>query len=291
MEKLIIGCGYLGRRVAEAWLQQGHRVSALTRSAEHADEFRSQGLEPVIGDVTDRNSLSSLPEADAVLYAVGFDRNAGKTMRSVYVDGLKNVLDSLAGATHRFLYISSTSVYGQSDGEWVNEESPCEPVRDNGVICREAERLLQDRLPQANILRLAGIYGPGRLLRRVQAVQSGEPVRGHPDAWLNLIHVDDAVRAVLACEQRGDPGRTYLVADDSPLTRREYYGTLSRLLEAPDPVFAESEQQGSSPSRHTRRGLNKRCCNRRLHEELDVSLQYPSAAEGLAQALAGGADQ
>lgn len=289
MRKLIIGCGYLGRRVAAAWREQGDTVAALTRSPEHAAELRATGIEPLLGDVTRPESLDSLPEAETVLYAVGFDRAAGKSMREVYVGGLGNVLERLAGKVRRFLYVSSTSVYGQNAGEWVDEDSPCEPARENGVVCREAETLVQDSFRpleagggRANVLRLAGIYGPGRMLRRVESVQSGEPLAGNPEAFLNLIHVDDAVQAVLACEERGQPTRTYLVADGEPLTRREYYTLLAGLLGAPAPAFAESgENVRMGP------GLNKRCRNRRLREELQVELEYPTAAEGLPQALSG----
>ena len=110
MRKLIIGCGYLGRRVAAEWLLQRHRVSALTRSEEHADRFRSQGIEPIIGDITDVDSLSQLPKAETVLYSVGFDRQSGKSQREIYVDGLENVLKQIASRFGRLIFISSTSV-------------------------------------------------------------------------------------------------------------------------------------------------------------------------------------
>lgn len=281
MSRLVIGCGYLGRRVADAWVAAGERVFALTRSEQHAAEFRAAGIEPVLGDVTQPETLSALPQAATVLYAVGFDRNAGPSMRDVYVGGLRNVLDRVATSARRFLYVSSTSVYGQSQGEWVDEESPCEPTRPNGVICRQAEQLVQQAFPPgdnergANVLRLAGLYGPGRLLRRIAAVRSGERLTGNPDAILNLIHVDDAVRVILACEAAGKPGRTYLVSDDCPLTRRDYYATLAELLDAPEPMF---EPAGDA-------GLNKRCRNDRIKRELGVALRYPTARNGLHHAL------
>jgi len=308
--KLIIGCGYLGRRVASRWIDAGDTVFALTRGEHRATELREMGIEPILGDVTQPESLAELPAADAVLYAVGFDRAAGHSMRGVYVDGLRNVLDRLAATTRRFVYISSTSVYGQTDGEWIDEDSPCEPVRENGEICLEAEQCVWRAFPsleqlkteldqmkgqislheleamlfgrffdalqrRAYILRLAGLYGPGRLLRRVEAVRSGEPIDGNPDALLNLIHVDDAAAAVDACLERGQPGRTYLICDDRPVTRREYFETLARHLSAPPPVFnADAETTRTA-------GLNKRCRNRRMKDELHVALRFPTFEEGL----------
>ena len=288
MQQLIIGCGYLGDRVARAWRDRGDDVAALTRSQQHADRFRLLGIHPVIGDVTDPNSLSGLPEAQTVLYAVGFDRDSGHSQREVYVDGLRNVLDAIASRIDRFLYISSTSVYGQTDGEWVDETSESAPSRPNGRICLEAEHSVWQYFPpnsptpvgNAIVLRLSGLYGPGRLLSRIESLKAGEPLGGNPDAWLNLIHVDDAVTAVLACDERGVGGTTYLVSDDQPLKRREYYESLAKQVGAPLPTFDETGQSETEA-----RNLNKRCRNRKLREELGVELTYPTIASGLRQAL------
>ena len=270
--------------MAAEWLSQGQRVSALTRSEEHADQFRSQGIEPIIGDVTNVDSLSQLPEAETVLYAVGFDRESGQSQREIYVVGLENVLKQIASRFGRLIAISSTSVYGQSEAEWVDETSPTKPARDNGKICLEAERLVwkysaQQEPPSSattNVLRLAGIYGPGRLLRRLDEAKSGEPIAGNPAAWLNLIHVDDAVRAILACEKQGQPGETYLVCDDKPITRREYYQALAERVSAEAPIFTENDESHN---------LNKRCSNRKLQNELNVELRFPTLHEGLANAI------
>jgi nucleoside-diphosphate-sugar epimerase len=296
--KLIIGCGYLGRRVARRWIGANATVFALTRSAERARAFRESGIEAVIGDVTDPASLTTLPEMDTILYAVGLDRESGKSQRDVYVGGLDNVLDRVTGKVRRFLYVSSTSVYGQSAGEWVDESSECRPESENGKVCLEAEQLLQSRIPDANILRLAGIYGPGRLAARIAALRAGLVLEGSPDAWLNLIHVDDAVAAILACEGRGAPGKTYLVCDDRPIRRLEYYQLLASLIGAPPPrsgVLPPSGRGGQggsgemvSPAPKSEpqpANLNKRCSNRRLHDELRVTLHYPTVRIGLPMAL------
>lgn len=276
MPKLVIGCGYLGERVAREWRQQGDEVWALTRSADRAENFASLGFRPIIGDVLDPESLRNLPAAKTVLYAVGFDRTSAASKRSVYVDGLSNVLRGIEAKCERFVYVSSTSVYGQDAGELVDESSPTTPTEVNGCICRDAEAAVRQLKAEAIILRLAGIYGPGRLLARVEQLRRGDRLTGNPEAWLNLIHVEDAVRAVLAAETRGVLGETYLVCDDQPLPRREYYSALAEAVGAPAPQF--EDLAADAPER---KRFNKRCVNRRLREELCVDLQFPTITSGL----------
>jgi len=280
-DKLVIGCGYLGRRVAARWRAAGLRVFAATRSRSHADEFQRSGLEPVPCDVLDPSSLCALPEAPDVAYCVGLDRTAGVDMRTVYVDGLANVLTALAGRRNatadggRFVYVSSTGVYAQSDGREVDESAATEPVAESGRVVLEAERLLHQRRPDAMILRFAGIYGPGRLIRE-KTVRAGEPLSGDPDQWLNLIHVEDGAAAVLAALERGRPGGVYNVCDDRPVRRRDFYTRMAEVLGAPPPRFAPPAG-GSDADR-----VNRRTVNRRMREELAVVLRYPSYEEGLA---------
>ncbi len=266
---LIIGCGYLGRRLASRCRAEGRRVFATTRRAERAKEFCADGLEPVVCDVTDLTSLGRLPAAETVVYCVGLDRSAGLSMRAVYVDGLRNVLSRLR-APRRLLYVSSTSVYGQSGGEEVDETSATEPAEESGRIVLEAESVLRSVCPEAVVLRFAGIYGPGRLLRE-RAIRAGEPMTGDPDVWLNLIHVDDGVEALLAAEQRALPGSVFNVCDDRPVRRRAFYTLLAEQLNAPPPRFLHSPT--SLPE-----AANRRVVNRRLRQELGVSLRYPDCA-------------
>ena len=270
-QHLILGCGYLGRVVARRWLAAGHTVAALTRS--RADELRSLGVEPVVGDVTDPGLR--LPAADTVLYAVGLDRSAGKSMREVYVDGLANALNALP-PVRRIVYVSSTSVYGQTDGGWVDEAAPTEPAEESGRIVLEAEQLLRKRRPDAIVLRFAGIYGPGRKMRWA-AIQKGEPIATDPDGWLNLIHVEDGATAVLAAAERGEPGSTYNVADDRPVTRREFYTEMAALLGAPAPQFTPAAERN-----------NRRISNRRMRDGLGVAPRFPDFRAGLRDAIGDG---
>jgi nucleoside-diphosphate-sugar epimerase len=275
MRGLIIGCGYLGRRVAAQWRLAGHAVTALTRSPDNAQTLQSLGIEPILGDVLDPASLRPLPSADCILYAVGHDKRAVPSKREVYIDGLQNVLRELAPRATRCLYVSSTSVYGQNAGEWVDETSPCHPITLDGQICLEAEEIARSK--GAIILRFSGLYGPGRLLRRIEAVRSGQPVTGNPDGYLNLVHVDDGARVIAALAEHNNPAATYLVTDDKPILRRAYYGRLAELVGAPQPTFETNSTDAIA--------LNKRCSNARLHAELGDFLRFPTFDLGLADAI------
>ena len=284
MSKLIFGCGYLGRRVAQRWQAAGHEVHVVTRSMQHAREFSQAGLRSIVGDVTRPATLVNLPTADTVLFAVGYDRTAGVSIDEVYVNGFAAALDALPLSTGRVIYISSTGVYGSGDGEWVDEDSPCEPQRAGGRACLAAEqRLWAHTLGQRGIvLRLAGIYGPGRIPRRDDLL-AGRPIAAPSAGYLNLIHVDDAAGVVLAAEERAQPPRTYLVSDGQPAVRGEYYQELARLLHAPKPQFAAP--QPDSPAAQCA-ASDKRISNKRLMQELGVRLEYPSYREGLSAIVA-----
>ncbi|MEZ6053877.1 MAG: SDR family oxidoreductase [Planctomycetaceae bacterium] len=279
--RLIIGCGYLGRRVATRWVENGDTVYALTRSSTHAEELATLGVRPILGDVLDPSTLTVMPHASTVLYAVGHDRTGDASKRAVYVEGLRNVLAALPTSVERFVYISSTSVYGQSQGEVVDESSPCHPTTEGGQICLDAELLVRETLANrlsTHILRLSGIYGPGRLIARIDGLQAGRPLQVEPNGWLNLIHVEDATTAVIACtnhEATGSP--LTLVSDDRPIQRRTFYETLAQLVSAPVPKFECSAEVTSQ--------IGKRCNNRRLRDDLGITLAFPTIDAGLPHAV------
>ena len=284
MPKLIAGCGYLGGRVARRWQAAGEIVFALTRTEQQAGQLRKAGLDPIVADVTDRASLAGLPEADTVLYAVGYDPRGTASRREVYAGGLEAVLDALPAEPGRIILISSTGVYGPAGGQWVDEDTPCRPMRDGGRAMLEAEEVLQgDRFAgRGIILRLAGLYGPGRLPRVVE-LRTGLPLAVPARGDLNLIHVDDAAAVVTAAAARSAVPRTYLVSDGHPVARRTFYEQIAELLGVPQPQFVEPPPDAPN-ARHA--AADKRVKNARMLEELNVTLAYPTYREGLTAILA-----
>ncbi len=279
--RLIAGCGYLGARVAALWIAAGHRVAAITRSAGRARQLQELGITPLIADVTDPQSLVKIVELgplEGVFYAVGLDRQSGQTMEQVYIGGLQNFLNAQKKFSHfpKFLFVSSSSVYAQVDGEWVDESSIQSAASGAGKTMRDAEATLKKIMPAAVILRFAGIYGPGRLLRQ-KAIEQAEPIPVDPDKWLNLVHVDDGAKLVDLAWDRAQPGGEYNIADSSPVLRGDYYRTLARLLHAPEPHFIAGEmgKRGGPDSAH------RRICAKKARTEFGWFCEYPNHELGL----------
>jgi nucleoside-diphosphate-sugar epimerase len=291
--RLIFGCGYLGLRAGSLWRDSGDEVIAATRSEERARELRTKhGFRTLVVDVLNPTSLADLPRADALLFAVGYDRKSGESIQDVYAGGLVNVLTALPTSVTRAIYISTTGVYGTAGGGWVDEETPPDPQRDGGKASLAAEEILRAHPlgKRSAILRLAGIYGPGRV-PYLDKLKTGEPIAAPSAGWLNLIHVDDAARIVvgvdrwLAEREAHDGPHVFCVSDGSPAVRGEYYAEAARQIGAPPPQF--TAPQADSPAA-ARAGADRRVSNAKLRArmtEAGIALQYPSYREGLAQII------
>lgn len=282
--RLIFGCGYLGRRVAERWVAAGDRVVAVTRSKKNAEAFSTAGIESLVANVTLPETLTQLPESDTLLFAVGYDRSADASIHEVYAEGFARVLEAVPAATQRVVYISTTGVYGDADGDWVDEQTPPAPSRDGGKASLAAEQVLAaspwgDR---SSALRLAGIYGPDRL-PYLAKLKAGEPLAASPGGWLNLVHVDDAATATLAAADAASAHAVVCVSDGSPPLRADYYAEVARWLGAPTPTFVDPP---SGSPRAARATASKRVRNTVLTGNLCVQLAYPTYREGLAAILA-----
>jgi nucleoside-diphosphate-sugar epimerase len=265
---LIAGCGDVGNALATRLLADGCEVWGVRRRV----EALARGVQPWRIDLTDRESFSAPPAAfDYLFYTASADRRDEDHYRSVYVDGLRDLLSALRDADcpmRRVFFTSSTAVYGQSKGEWVDEISATEPSGFNGRVLLEAEAIVREA-PETGInVRLSGIYGPGRT-RLVRKVRDEEATA--TASWTNRIHVDDCAGALHHLMRLGDPEDLYLGSDDEPVTTADVVHWLSAELGVPAPAPAPTENQ---PER-----LNKRCRNARLREA-GYQFEYPSFREG-----------
>jgi len=282
--RLIVGCGYLGTRVARRWLAAGDRVFGITRSPTRAAELAAIGITPIVCDVTagpespSWETLRALPPFDTVFWAVGFDRASGKTHRDVHVTGLARLLDALAGSP-RVILSSSTGVWGDEGGGVVTEDTPTNPSREAGHVLVEAESRLRSHAKGPGVaLRFAGLYGPDRL-PRLDDLRAGLPIAADPDSWLNLIQIDDAAAVVCAVAAADTPQPLYVVSDGHPVLRRDWYGHLAAITGSPSPHW--------EPSLPRARGADKRVDPALLFRDLPIPLAHPDPLRGIEEVLRG----
>jgi nucleoside-diphosphate-sugar epimerase len=270
---LVAGAGDVGAAAGLALVARGDEVFGLRRDVRQLPA----GLVPVTADLTRPETLRHLPQGlDALVFAASADRTDEDAYRAVYVDGLRHLLDAV-GPVPRFVFTSTTGVYGQSDGSWVDEGSPTEPARFTGRVMLEAESIARDVARDAaaasTVLRLGGIYRPGRgrLLAQVRAGTA--PVYDGPPVYTNRIHVADAAGAVVHVLGLAGAPPVLNVVDDDPADRRVVIEWLAEQLGAPAPPV-------ESASARTR-GDNKRVSNARLRATGYV-LVHPTFRSGYA---------
>ncbi len=255
---LIAGCGFLGEAAAGFFCARGWRVVGLTASAESAARLSAESYPVAAADISSAKNLAAVREQhgafDFVLHCASSGRGGGDAYRKVYVEGTTRLAAAFPEA--RLLFTGSTSVYAQISGEWVDESSAAEPSRETGRLLLEAETIV--RSTGGCALRLAGIYGPGRSVLLRKFTENTATLEKGGGRWINQIHRDDAVRAVLAIAQSGDAGAVYNVADDQPATQREVYGWIAGFLHRSLPP------DGPDDPTRKRGWTSKRVSNRRL---------------------------
>ncbi len=280
--RLIFGCGYLGQPTGSGWASDGDSVYGVTRKPGRFSDLEAMGILPLLGDVTAAESLNELPVADTVLIAVGMDRTTYSDIRSVYVDGLKNLISKLPELTGHLIYISSTGVYGDSGGEWVDEETSPDPQRDGGHACLEAEAIIKSSRfsDRFTILRFAGIYGDNRIPMR-DAVKNQQWEKLNPSGHLNLIHVEDGARVIQAVARQKPFGETFLVSDGQPVLRKQYYEAVASLAST-GPIDWGADSGAISTSG---RRSDKRIDNSKLRRDIEFEFQFPDYRAGLSLAF------
>ena len=281
MRVLIVGCGYVGMPLGADLVKQGHEVFGLRRSTGAEADLKSAGITPLTADITKTEQLNQLPGAyDWVVNCVSASGGGAEEYREVYLQGTRNLVEWLGAAPKKFVYTSSTSVYGQNDGSLVKETSPTEPAAETGKMLVETEQVLltaarQQKFP-AVILRAAGIYGPGRGYWFRQYLKSEARIEGTGARILNMIHRDDVVGAIIAALKSGRPGEVYNAVDDEPVSQLNFFQWLSGPLgkELPPSVAEDTDAE------HKRGVTNKKVSNRRLKMELGYQFKYPTFRQG-----------
>ena len=279
---LIVGCGYVGLPLGAELVKQGHDVCGLRRSARAEADLTAAGIKPLIADITRRADLARLPGPfDAVVNCVSSTRGGVEEYRQVYLDGTRNLIEWLSTVSpKKFVYTSSTSVYGQTDRSLVKETSPTEPASETGKVLVETEKILlaavSERKFPAVILRVAGIYGPGRGHLFAQYLRNEAKIAGKGERLINMVHRDDLAGVLIAALKSGRAGEIYNVVDDEPVAQIHFFRWLSETLGKWMPPFTTEVENGER-----KRGLtNKRVSNRKLKMELGYQFKYPTFRQG-----------
>ena len=278
---LIAGCGYLGQAVADLCVAEGWEVEGWTESTASAQTFSGRSYSVRAVDISNAKLIGAQKgNFDAVIHAASTRGGDVDLYRRVYLNGARNLLGTLGGA--RMLFVSSTSVYAQMNGEEVSEQSPAKPAHETGKILREAEDLvLSDR---GIVVRLAGIYGPGRSALLKKFLSGEAIIDPEKDRFANAIHRDDAAAAIRLLMTRAEStGEIYNLVDNEPRLQSECYRWLAAKLNRPLPPI------GRSTSTRKRGASNKRVSNAKLRS-IGWVPRYPNFATGMERSVLPGFD-
>jgi len=270
---LIIGCGAIGTQLAHVLSAKGHQVTGLKRNPPKTD---AGNVNYVTADITVPADLNDLPlDFEIFYFIVSPDGRNEENYRDIYESGLNNLLNkfSQAGSNPHWIFVSSTSVYGQSQGEWVDEDSIAQPECATSQLIRQAEQKLIDLDADNIVVRFSGIYGPGReyLLRMAKQAPA---IQQNPPYFTNRIHQQDCIGVLAFLLERRLAGvaleQCYLASDDDPAPMWEVMSWLAEQLKCQPPTVKSDDPCCVK---------NKRCNNQRL-KALGYKFRYPSFKDG-----------
>jgi nucleoside-diphosphate-sugar epimerase len=287
MRVAILGCGYVGLELARQ-LVDDHDVVGVRRSKAGIEAIEATGAEAVQADVTDGTDLAAVPDVDALVFAASSGGRGAEAAREVYVEGLRTAIERFGArenAPDRLVYTSSTGVYGDHDGGWVDESTPLEPTTEKTAVLAEAERIAREVAAEYGIdgavARFAGLYGPERY--RLERYLEGPVTEG----YLNMIHRDDAAGVVRFMLESTDED-LLLAVDDEPAEKWAFADWLAEACdtETPPKMTKSERLADDSLSEPAKRRIltSKRCSNDRLCE-LGYSFRYPTYREGYQAAI------
>lgn len=275
---LSFGHGYSARELTKHLLPQGWRVIGTTRTSEKADELAASGVEPLIWPDSDMNA--AIEAADHILISAGPDEDGDPTLNL-----LRNQIIQKSSKIRWAGYLSTTGVYGNFDGAWVDEMTPLNPTTKRGQLRKAAEEDWSSvaGLP-LHIFRLAGIYGPRR--GPFAKVLNGTARRVIKEGQVfSRIHVEDIAQILWASIQLPNPGAAYNMCDDDPAPPQDVIAYAANLLGMPVPPATAFEDADFTPMARSFYAENKKVRNDRIKTELGVELIHPTYREGLQSLL------
>jgi len=280
---MIIGCGDIGRRVAAGYLELGVKSRGLVHSQQSAQTLAGLGIEPIEADLDAAETLAGIRyQGDVVFYFAPPPRQGSQDRR------MANWLGSLNNKNlpKKVVLISTTAVYGDSGGNWITEQSPLAPGTDRGLRRLDAEQQLSRWSERSGvdfvILRVPGIYGPGRLPR--ERIEKALPVLNEAECgFTNRIHADDLAMICMTAAQQGKSGEIFNVSDGNPGTMTDWFNQVADFLELPRPpqVSMQEAQKAMTAGMLSYLKESRRIDNSKMLKQLKISLAYKTLAEGI----------
>jgi len=271
---LIAGCGYVGQATADLFHAAGWEVEGWTASEKSAATLSAKPYPICPVDISNRDQVTERPGTfDAVVHCASSRGGEAESYRQIYLNGAHNLLDRFG----KMLFVSSTSVYPQRDGSWVTEESETKPVRETSRVLLETEKIVLGR--DGTVVRLAGIYGPGRSAVLTKFLAGTAIIDPENDRFVNQVHRDDIASGLflLVSGESREP-QIYNVVDDRPMLQSDCYRWLARRLNRPLPPVGKLTEQ------RKRGDTNKRVSNTKLRN-LGWTLQYPTFADAMEKSI------
>ena len=275
---LIVGCGSIGLQLAEVLTAQGHYVMGLKRTP---SALVLANIDYIAADIASEDQLKELStHFDVVYFIVSPDGRNPESYQAVYGQGINNLVGHFkaVNANPQWVFVSSTSVYGQTQGEWVDEDSVAEPENVTSQFIRQAEQQLTDLSPQNIVVRFSGIYGPGREYL-IRMARQGSEVQQEPPYYTNRIHQRDCVGVLTYLLEQSLAGvpleQFYLASDNDPAPMYEVISWLAEQMSCKPPTVKVFDSMAQ---------LNKRCNNQRL-KDLGYEFIYPDYKSGYGELI------
>lgn len=270
---LIIGCGDIGAKLAAVLVEKNHLVTGIKRKP---PENNDESWQYFFADIAVKKELAGLStDFDQVFFIVSPGQRDELSYRRVYRTGLTNMIEHFKNIERQphWIFVSSTSVYQQSQGEWVDETSLAQPVAKTAKLIREAEQTLLTRIPGSTVVRFSGIYGPNRK-RLIEQAKTIPVIQKTPPYYTNRIHVEDCVGVLVFLLQQRLKGvlleNCYLATDSEPASHYDVINWIAQKIQINSPIIKPQTDIAD---------MNKRCRNTRL-KALGYQFEFPSYKEG-----------
>lgn len=279
MKIAIIGCGYVGKAIAKVWRKQGHQVTATTTSPEKVKELETVAQRVMLAKGDNLEELSQVIETqEVILLSIAARNRSPEGYGQTYLQTAKNLVSLLAEnhTVKHLIYTGSYAVLGNQQGQWIDETAPVAPANENGEILVETEKVLLDRQNselKVCILRIAGIYGPGRELIKIFRSWAGTTRPGTGQDYTNWVHREDIVGALKLIQEKRLEG-IYHLANDNPLTSQQFYERLFQAHGLPSVTWDKSQEW--------KRAYNLRLSNQKL-KDAGLKLVYPQTLFSLVE--------